>query len=265
MAIRRRTVSFSPTMKFWIIIILCSIQLSAAFAQSKTVDGIVFDGTTKERIAKVNIINLSTKASIYDNLKAEFKIEAQKGDLLVFTKEGFFDDTIKVKDDQSLAIYMKRTAIPLRPVYITGRFLSPQNQLEENKKLYNKAYGSLANRDLLAIGNMGVGLSIDALYNMLSREGRNAERLRNTIDRDYDQSVIDARFNSTLVASVTGLKDPQLTDFMFKYRPGYYFVMEATDYDFIKYIRNNLRHYKRNPEAYSLQHIDITTPVTPTK
>ncbi|RKR81142.1 hypothetical protein BDD43_1286 [Mucilaginibacter gracilis] len=244
-------------MKTWLIIILLSINLSVAFSQSKTIDGIVFDNNTKERIAKVNIVNLSTKASIYNNLKAEFKLPAQKGDLLVFYKEGFFNDTIKLKDETSLLVYLKRTSIPLKPVYITGRFLAPQNQLEINKKLYNKAYGSLANHDLLSFGSGGVGLSIDALYNMLSREGRNATRLREDIDREYHQSIIDSRFNSTLVASVTGLKDPQLTDFMFKYRPGYYFATEATDYEFIKYIRNNYRHYQRNPDAYSLQHLYI--------
>jgi hypothetical protein len=253
MAIRPGTVSFTPAMKGWLFAILWVMGLQVAFAQTKTVEGIVFDNSIQERIAKVNVVNLNSKASIYVNLKGEFKIPAKKGDELVFSKEGFFDDTLQVKDEPSIVVYMIRTAIPLKPVYITGRFLSPQSQLENNKKLYNHAYGSLANHDLLSINSGGVGLSIDALYNMLSREGRNASRLRDVIDRDYHQSVIDARFNSTTVASVTGLKDPQLTDFMFKYRPGYYFVMEASDYDFIKYIRNNFRRYKRNPDAYSLQ------------
>jgi hypothetical protein len=244
-------------MKYWLLALLLVMHLPGAFAQVKTTDGIVFDNSTKERIAKVNIVNITTRASIYNNLKGEYKIPAKPGDLLVFSKEGFFDDTLQVKDEPSLLVYMIHTSIPLKPVYIVGRFASPQSQLEANKRLYNKAYGSLANRDLLSIGSSGVGLSIDALYNMLSREGRNAERLRATIDRDYHQTVIDARFNSVTVASVTGLKDPQLTDFMFKYRPGYYFVLEASDYDFIKYIRNNFRRYKRNPEAYSLQHLDL--------
>lgn len=257
MAIRRGTVIFNPTMKIWLFIFLWVLPLSAAFAQATTVEGIVFDKSTQERIAKVNIVNITTQASIYNTLKGDFKIAAKKGDQLVFSKEGFFNDTIKIKDESSLAVYMIRTAIPLKPVYITGRFLSPQNQLENNKRLYNKAYGSLANRDLLSIGSSGVGLSIDALYNMLSREGRNAARLRETIDRDYHQNVIDERFNSTLVTSITGLKDPKLTDFMFKYRPGYYFVLEASDYDFIKYIRNNYRRYQRNPNAYSLQPLEL--------
>lgn len=252
MAIRSGTVSFRPVMKLGLIIILCAIHVSGVLAQGKTVDGIVFDKITKERIAKVNVVDLNSKVSIYNNLKAEFKIVAQKGDMLVFSKEGYFSDTIKVKDDPTFAVYLKRTSIPLKTVYIQGRFLTPQNQLEVNKQLYNKAYGSLADHDLISINSNGAGLSIDALYNMLSRQGRNATRLRGVIDRDYHESIIDARFNNALVASITGLKDQQLTDFMFKYRPGYYFVEEASDYDFIKYIRNNFRRYQRNPAAYSL-------------
>ncbi len=98
----------------------------------------------------------------------------------------------------------------------------------------------------------GAGLSIDGLYNALSRSGRNAAKLRKVIDRDYKQDVIDYRFNSSLVGRVTGLKDKKLIDFMQKYRPGYYFVLNATDYEFITSIKNNLKRYLRNPKAYTL-------------
>lgn len=63
---------------------------------------------------------------------------------------------------------MKRTSIPLSPVYITGRFASPQSQLEANKRLYNKAYGSLADHDLLSVNSNGAGLSIDGFITWLA-------------------------------------------------------------------------------------------------
>ncbi len=252
-AIRHRTISFILTMKLWAVFILCAIQSFAALAQQQSIEGIVFDKNSKERIAKVNILNISTNASIYNTLKAEFKVTARKGDILIFSKQNYFNDTIKVGNVTTLTVYLKPMSIELKSVYIKGSFISPQNQLERNKQLYNSAYGSIANHDLLSISSGGVGLSIDALYNMLSRKGRNATRLRETIDRDYQENVIDFRFTHAAVRNITGLIEPQLTDFMYKYRPGYYFVIEASEYEFIKYIRNNFRRYKRNPDAYALE------------
>ncbi len=99
----------------------------------------------------------------------------------------------------------------------------------------------------------GAGLSIDGLWNSFSREGRNAAHLRAIIDQDYKQDVIDFRFNRKLVSNVTGLKEKQLTDFMQKYRPGYYFVTKANEYQFVTSIKANLKRYLRNPRAYALQ------------
>jgi hypothetical protein len=90
------------------------------------------------------------------------------------------------------------------------------------------------------------------LWNAISRSGRNAKHLRERIDQDYHQDVIDYRFNRTLVANITRLKDKKLTDFMQKYRPGYFFVLNATDYEFITSIKTNYKRYIRNPKAYML-------------
>ena len=50
--------------------------------------------------------------------------------------------------------------------------------MDKNRSQYSKAYGALANKDLLSFTGGSVGLSIDALYNAFSREGRNAKKLR---------------------------------------------------------------------------------------
>jgi hypothetical protein len=140
----------------------------------------------------------------------------------------------------------------LKEVTIRDTALTPEKKLAATKRDYSKAYGSLANHDLLNISGGGVGLGIDALWNAFSRSGKNAKRLRERIDQDYHQDVIDYRFNRTLVANITGLKDKKLTDFMQKYRPGYFFVLNATDYEFITSIKTNYKRYLRNPKAYTL-------------
>lgn len=223
------------------------------FAQEKSVAGIVFDKNSQDRIARVNVVNISTGKSVYNNLNGVFTIEARPGDQLVFKKQDYYNDTIKIESHLPLAIYMRRTAIQLREVTIKDSVLNPRDRLALSKKQNSRAYGTLANRDVISTPTMGgAGLSIDALWNSFSREGKNAENLRNYIDQDYRQDVIDYRFNRALAGRITGLKDKQLTDFMQKYRPGYYFVIKASEYEFISSIKSNLKRYLKNPKAYSL-------------
>jgi hypothetical protein len=239
-------------MKFRLIIVLLWMtRLPIAFAQDKQVDGIVFDKETQERIAKVSILNQGTNENIYDNLKAEFKIKAKPGDVLIFSKTGYLNDTLKIGNETSIVVYLKRTSIQLKEVSIND-IVNPEKRYEATRREFSSIYGTSANHDLLNIGNGGAGLSIDGLYNMLSFKGRNATRLRATIERDYHENVIDARFNKKFVNSITGLEEPALSDFLFKYRPSYYAVTHYSDYEFIKYTMNSFVRYKRNPYAYAL-------------
>ena len=224
------------------------------FSQEKTVAGIVFDKESNARVASVNIHNITTGIALYDNLKGEFSIKAVAGDQLVFTRQEYRPDTIKVKNNGPLAIYMARSAIQLKLVTIHDTLLSPEQRLEATKRDYNKIYGPLAYNDFISSpSNGGAGLSIDALWNAFSREGRNASALRRFIEYDYQQNVIDYRFNRTSVSNITGLKDEQLTAFMFRYRPGFYTTKTLSDYEFISMIRNNLKRFLHNRRIYSLQ------------
>jgi hypothetical protein len=239
-------------MKFGLTVLLVGCCF-CAFAQDKVVDGIVFDKTTSGRIAEVNILNTSTGKSAYNNLKAEYQIAANIGDVLIFTKQNYFNDTVKIENYNSLAVYLKRSAIQLQEVKVNSVAINPEQKLAATKRDYTKLYGVLDDKDILSVSpGEGAGISIDALYNLFSREGRNAEKLRQTIQSDYYQDVIDYRFNKSLVVHITGLKEPELTEFMQRYRPGYYFVIAASEYDFIASIKANYRRFLRRPKAYAL-------------
>ena len=204
-------------------------------------------------------MNVATGKSVYNNLKAEYKIAANIGDVLIFSKLNYFSDTVKIESYKSLAIYLKRSAIQLEEVKIKSVIVNPEQKLAATKRDYTKLYGVLDDKDILSVSpGEGAGISIDALYNMFSREGRNAEKLRQTIQSDYYQDVIDYRFNKTLVMRITGLKDPQLADFMRRYRPGYYFVIASSEYDFIASIKANYRRYMRRPKTYALPALQPT-------
>lgn len=243
--------SFGALMKWRLFLFVLLIAVKG-FSQEKFVAGIVFDKDTRARVAAVNIRNLTTGIAVYNSLKGEFKIDAKPGDRLVFSKQEYYlPDTITVQSNAALAVYMAHTAIQLKEVTIHDTILSPDKRLAATKAEYSKIYGSLGYRDFLTSPNNGgpAGLSIDALYNSLSRSGRNAAHLKQQIEDDYKQNVIDYRFSRTLVSKITGLKDQKLTDFMLKYRPGYYTTTTASDYEYITMIRANFKRYLRNPRT----------------
>jgi hypothetical protein len=144
-------------------------------------------------------------------------------------------------------------AIPLREVTIRDTLVTPLQRLQATKRNFSKAYGSNSYDGVLT----GAGLSIDAIWNSLSRSGRNAKHLQGLIEEDYQQNVIDYRFNRSYVSNITKLKDQDLTDFMAHYRPGYFIVTTATDYEFITYIRNSLKRYLRNKRLYSQPSLNV--------
>jgi len=247
-----RKLSFIFVMRFWLLLFFCGMMPKAA-AQENQVEGIVFDKDTKDRVNRVNILNIYTGKSFYNNLKGEFKIEARPGDKIIFTRDDYAPDTIAIKSNENLVVYLQRLAIPLREVTIRDSLATPLRRLAATRKEFSKAYGSSAYSNPFTVSpGGGAGLSIDALYNSISKSGRNAQHLQGIIQADYEQNVIDYRFNRTFVGNITKLKDQELTDFMTRYRPGYYMVTTASEYDFIIYIRNNLRRYRRNKKIFAL-------------
>lgn len=238
--------------KFFLCCSCCILFFGRVYAQEKQIQGIVFDYGSKERIARVFITNTRTKANIYNNLKGEFTVNVRLNDVLIFAKTGYFNDTVKIKELQTLPVYLKRSSIVLREVTVKDSALSAEKLRDANKKEFSQAYGALANKDLQTVGSNGAGIGIDAIYNMLSRRGRNATKLRGIIDRDYKAKVIDNRFNPIIVGAITGLAGEQLNSFMYRYRPDYTLVVMLNDYDFISYIKSSYSRFRRNPSNYFL-------------
>ena len=240
---------------FLYFLFLCST--TQIFSQQRQVQGIVFDANSKQRLSRVYIYNTSTHKGFYNNSKGEFTTTAAKGDVLVAALPGYLVDTVTVKSESTILFYLKPNSILLNEVTIRDSKLSPEERLakskEENKDIYRKGN----TKDILQIGGAnntgGAGLGIDALWSLLSREGRNARYLQKILERDYRDQIINYRYSPRLVSSITGLSSSEkLSDFMQQYRPTYDFILDSNDYTLIEYIRSSFDRYKRHPEANRL-------------
>lgn len=234
---------------FSVILIFIGLKL---FAQQEPLAGLVFDKDTKQRLSRVNITNLRTNQTIYNNSKGEFSIVVKTGDVLVSKLSNYKTDTLKITNQNALVIYLQRLAIPLPEVLFKDSVLLAKAKYEEAKKAFNQAVRLGNDKDILNISNGNVGLGIDALWSAFSKEGKNARRLMEIMERDYQNNMIDQIFNKDLVSRVTGLKGDKLLSFMLNFRPSYNFVMQANEYTLVSFIKQAYMRFKMTPNFQDL-------------
>ena len=240
-------------MKLFILLFFITAFAGIATAQKKPVQGFVIDKESKQRLAKVYIYNSHDDEGMYNNNKGEFATQASVGDTLFAALEGYGVDTLIYKGNNAIYFQLKPLAIQLREVAILGSLVTPKERYDQNLREYKYATDRGSSKDLLNLNSRGAGLGIDAIYNLLSRKGRNARHLQAILERDYKEQVIDYRYNPAFVGRALRIKGFELQDYMQQYRPSYDFVLMASDYAFIVFLRNNYASYKRNPRALRLK------------
>ncbi|MDQ7947627.1 MAG: hypothetical protein REI93_02245 [Pedobacter sp.] len=233
----------------FLLLMTCCMQL---FAQTRSVQGFVVDRESKLRLAKVYIYNPANDEGIYNNNKGEFTVQAKVGDTIFAALSGYGMDTILYKGQSAIIFQLKSLSIRLKEVPIYGKALTPGGQYAKNLKDYKSALDRGKTKDLLNLSSRGVGLGIDAIYNLLSRQGKNARHLQAILERDYREAIIDFRFRPEYVKAITAANDTELQDFMLQYRPTYQFTLSASDYAFVQFIRSSFASYKRNPAMLRL-------------
>jgi len=235
-----------------LISLLFTISVSAVLAQDRQIQGIVFDNVTKDRLNRVYIYDTRTHKGIYNNTKGEFTMTARQGNTLIVALQGYGVDTTTVQLQNTIIFFLTPTNILLKQVVITDSIMSPAKRQQAIQQAYSNIYRLGDSKDILSVGSGGVGLGVDAIYNLLSRQGKNARYLQTIIERDYHDAIIDYRYTNNLVSSITNLNGEKLKDFMLQYRPNYRFVLEANDYSFVTSIRTNYARYLENPGAFRL-------------
>lgn len=231
---------------------LLFISTVSAFAQQKVVSGFVVDKDTKLRLAKVYIYNSSIDTGIYNNTKGEFFAKINPGDTLFAALSGYAMDTVVYRGQSAIVFQLRSMGIRLKEVSIYGKAKTPQELYKSKLQEYKYKLDRGSSKDLLNLSQSGVGLGIDAIYNLLSRDGKNARQLQKILEKDYKEQVIDYRYRPDYVMALVDIKEENIQDFMTQYRPTYQFVLSASEYQFIQFVKNSYASYKRNPAMFRL-------------
>jgi len=235
---------------FFLILLTWESKLYAQTA----VAGIVYDGESKQRLGEVQIKNLNTNVLLFNDSRGEFNIQAQEGDRISIRKLGYVGDTLTFANQQALIVSLKPAVKRIDPIQVYGR-RSPDEMLKDIKRDYKKAFDLAAPKDYFSVGPTGAGVSIDALYSLVSREAKNARRFTQHIERIHEENIVDFYFSPDLVRSLIGLEGEQLQVFMRLFRPSYEFVAKANHYQLVQYIKSKYELFKLHPNLRPLREL----------
>jgi len=208
------------------------------FAQQNfTLNGVLFDNGSKQRLALAEIKNKRSGLSTGSNDLGIFSIKANVGDTLLVTKRNFNDLEVVVRSNKDLVLYLNKGAT-LNEVVITGQ--TKKQALEELRKDY-RAKGSFYSGKPPALSFLFSPLT--AFYELFGKTPKQARRFNRMYQNEMQDNYVDQLFNKTTINQQTGLTGKALEDFIINYRPTYEQAKNWNVYDGIKWINESYKKY----------------------
>ncbi|MFN0256047.1 hypothetical protein [Pedobacter ureilyticus] len=221
---------------FSLVVVLFAINRAYA-QQNFTLTGVLFEKSTKNRLALAEVKNKRSGISTGSNDIGLFTIKASIGDTLLITKRSFYDLEVVVNNTNDLVLYLNK-GTTLNEVTVTGQ--TKKQALEEIRKDY-KAKGSFYGGKPPILSLLGSPLTF--FYELFGKTPKQARRFNRMYQTEMQDSQVDQLFNKTTINQQTGLTGKELEDFLVNYRPTYEQSKNWNVYDSIKWINESYKKY----------------------
>ncbi|NSL89012.1 carboxypeptidase-like regulatory domain-containing protein [Chitinophaga solisilvae] len=220
------------------------VGLQGAFAQVR-LSGMVADQDTKTGLPFVSVVNKRTLTGVLTNENGRYYIESMPGDTLEFSMLSYAQKRIVTPGMSStMDVYMQKRLFELQGVNVRG------SNYRKDSLATRDEYGRYFNYH--KPGAMDVLKTLPAnpitalTYLVPSKARKRKEQFRDQLLYWEKEKFIDYRYSPELVAKMTKLQSPELDSFMYKYRPGYQFLNNASEYDLMLYIKQSFEEYQRS-------------------
>lgn len=225
-------------LKYTFLLQILCLFCSVVKAQDFIVKGVVIEKGSNIRIALAEITNQRTGLGVGSNDIGMFQLKAKVGDTLYVSKRNLIDQQIVVKGDEDLLIYLVRGSTTLDEVTIVGNN-KKQDLADLKKDFKNKGVYNGGKTTFLS----AVFSPLNALYNLVGKDPKNARRFGRYADNELKQTQIDQYFNGTIIQNNTNLRGKELETYMLNCRPEYDKAQYWNSYDYIKYIKESSKKF----------------------
>ncbi len=226
----------------------------STFAQKSYVLGKAIDKVTKKGIPSATVVNKNTKQITRTSENGNFLVRASKGDSIKISSIGYKNAGIEWDGvTMEPILEMKQDAIALQEVVVRDKRLEQiKKQIDEllaapeaSTKLKWKDISNLINTNTSTPG--AIGISIDGLYELFSKEGKSRRKLAAMKQEDLRKLLVEYRYNTEYISFVTKLKGQELKNFMKFCNLPENFVLSANDYDLTFEVYRCLEEFQRIP------------------
>jgi hypothetical protein len=201
--------------------------------------GLIFKKGTSERLSKVTIENKLSKIKSESDEFGNFSMEVNIGDTLYFYRYGLQDEKAIISKKQNLIIYMSKILV-LKEVVVKAKS-KQQEQKEILRDFRSKGVFYNGKPPLLAY----IFTPLTALNELLGKDANNARRFGNYIGRENAEVEVDRHFNDVIIKKAIPIKEGNLVEFKYLYRPKPEDVTYRNAYDDMKYVKDCYQKYKK--------------------
>jgi hypothetical protein len=230
-------------MRYLFIYIALLSLISIQEVQAQTIiKGEVKDLATDDFLDNVNVKNIYTQKGMTIQQDGQFKLEVRKGELIEFSKVGYQTIRIRILSEKEPLFYkmvMNKAPVMLREVDIRGKPLDFKKDSIRYREVYDIVLRK-ERKDEVDMRSMPLA--------MLSKKNRQEWAFQEMYEKWEREKYIDFAFNERLVSKITYLKDDELKVFMKWNRPSYDFLRNATDYEYLDFIKSRYYEYKKGKQ-----------------
>lgn len=225
--------------------VLCLAGLQEAKAQAVRLMGMITDADTRTGLPAVSVWNKRSGMGTVSNESGRYYIEALPGDTIEFSSLSYVRAAFVAPGISSTRnVELQRHIMGLQGVNIRGRIYK-QDSLAIREE-YERYFGYKRPGAMDVLKTLPSNPITALTYLVPSRARKRKEKFGEQLKYWEEEKHIDYRYNHDLVARVTKLESPELDSFMLAYRPPYSFLLNATEYDLLLFIKQSFERYQKN-------------------
>ena len=224
----------------------CLLPGMAMSQTTKSITGITYNNKTSGRVAQVIVTNLQHRQVVFSNDLGVFTINAAPTDTLLFSKPGFSEQRLVVKEQLQILVYLVQSQL-LEEVVVKGK-TRKQEQQETMDVYRSKGIYYDGKPPALAI----LSSPLTGLYELFGKEPGRARHFAKQMKLENQQTEVNKRYTVDLVKRVTKLPDDEVQKFMLAFSPPYPEVLKWNDYEVIQFINRSLAGYNKSKSMPAL-------------